>query len=59
MFCPEDGTEIPVSLVSQPNIWYHPCPNCGTCWYYDGEQGSYQVDRNVVSAQVLLKGDSK
>ncbi|KKL11466.1 hypothetical protein LCGC14_2545520 [marine sediment metagenome] len=44
MFCPEDGTEVTISLESMPRLWYHPCPQCGACWVYNGEDGTYSLD---------------
>lgn len=47
MFCPEDGTEIPMIDSHSPRVpdshhgYYDPCPACGTQWWYDADNGQY------------------
>ncbi len=41
MFCPEDGAEIPMSHSDIVFAFYPPCPDCGTSWQYNGEDGTY------------------
>ena len=41
-FCPEDGKEMVCVNASISFAEYH-CPDCGTDWQYDAEEGCYRV----------------
>lgn len=45
MYCPEDGTQIPVAyrLLRGNNVEYPPCPECGVIWVCDGKEGCYRT----------------
>jgi hypothetical protein len=41
-YCPEDGTQMECTNASISFAEYH-CPQCGTDWQYDAEEGCYRV----------------
>ena len=41
-YCPEDGTKMPCVNESISHACYD-CPICETHWFWDGDEGSYQV----------------
>lgn len=57
MFCPEDGTEIPMLPSGGPRTpdsyhgYYDACATCGTTWWYDAENGQYRQDGPSIPAE--------
>ena len=49
MFCPEDGTEIPMIDSHSSRVpdsyhgYYDPCSECGCSYWYDGDNGEYHT----------------
>jgi hypothetical protein len=42
IYCPEDGTRVPLFGDGWVTL-YGPCPECGTYYRYDGDNGVYTV----------------
>lgn len=52
MFCPEDGTKcLNASKPGDRCVGYYRCPKCGTLWFYNGEEGRYEVVEDGAAVQ--------
>ena len=54
MFCPEDGGTCDSVAYTTAGACYV-CGSCGTHWFYDGSEGSYQVIEDIEDCP-LCKG---